>query len=876
MGNYSKLKIFDNLNEKLMFYRRFFSFLEFYTYKMKTSASIITVFLNYVLIVTIHITGFSFKHNLGFWRSIILAVFFKMITCSDCEKEFHELSVYHKHCVDEHGRSEGFTCAQEGCQRIYDSFKSFSAHFRKNHHSDLSSQPPNLIPTAQSSKSFERSTPFREKDSTNEDVAKNIYLLLFQFCATLYSKNIASSIVQIVMQMLQKIVDNIIILVKNEVKKSLLEHGVPAEIIEESFFVIQNVRKPFQLFSTEHRRLKELKKLNFVQPEVIIVGDEGVPQTRGPKITIKSSPLTGQYIPLKKTITNFFSLPGVLKMVIANTRKEESSVDILTNYVNGQSWRKKREQDFYKDKTVIPFFLYFDEFNVNNPLGSHKNTKGISATYVSFPTLPEKFRSRVQNTFLVYLFHTNDVNDNKVAFKKLVDEVNEIQRNGLEFDVDGHAETVFFVLGLITGDNKGIHKIFGLSDFAGTYNCRFCKGLKFDNKIDTEVRADILRKQAEYEEDVSAGPSNSGVKEHSIWNQIAFFHIYTNFFVDIMHDLYEGVLKYSMGHMLYYFIFTKGYFTLELLNERISLFNYQFFSIKNKPPLITLEHVKNKKLSMSASELYTFVKLFAFYIKENIPSSDIVWKFYILTREILKVICSPVLTKDLIQKLPNLLKKHHQSYQNLFQDTLKPKFHHMLHYLMCILESGPLKYLSSMRGEAKHQTMKNIAKSTRSRKNILYTIAMREQINLSFRFNSIHFLEDNIDYGRCSNFENLYYERSMVDKIPSKFLESCIETEWVKINGVEYKIGSFILYDVPYGQLPLFGIIEVILLNEDRFSIVFRFLETVCFNEEIFAYEIIDGTSFEFCNINELYRQETFIATEMTDGKAYILSENLL
>ena len=37
-------------------------------------------------------------------------------------------------------------------------------------------------------------------------------------------------------------------------------------------------------------------------------------------------------------------------------------------------------------------------------------------------------------------------------------------------------------------------------------------------------------------------------------NNVMDFHVVTNFSIDIMHDLFEGVCRYNFGYMLPYFI----------------------------------------------------------------------------------------------------------------------------------------------------------------------------------------------------------------------------------------------------------------------------------------------------------------------------------
>ena len=56
---------------------------------------------------------------------------------------------------------------------------------------------------------------------------------------------------------------------------------------------------------------------------------------------------------------------------------------------------------------------------------------------------------------------------------------------------------------------------------------------------------------------------------------------------DIMHILWEGVLPYTIKAMLQSFVYEKHFFTIEILNQKISSFRYSRSESKNKPSQIS-------------------------------------------------------------------------------------------------------------------------------------------------------------------------------------------------------------------------------------------------------------------------------------------------
>jgi len=61
----------------------------------------------------------------------------------------------------------------------------------------------------------------------------------------------------------------------------------------------------------------------------------------------------------------------------------------------------------------------------------------------------------------------------------------------------------------------------------------------------------------------------------------------------------------------------------------------------------------------------------------------------------------------------------------------------MLHYPLIMEQCGPLSLIWSMRFESKHKQLEDTAKSISSRKNSPYTLALKYQLNMSYRVLSL-------------------------------------------------------------------------------------------------------------------------------------------
>lgn len=100
------------------------------------------------------------------------------------------------------------------------------------------------------------------------------------------------------------------------------------------------------------------------------------------------------------------------------------------------------------------------------------------------------------------------------------------------------------------------------------------------------------------------------------------------------------------------------------------------------------------------------------FIGQYIPRRNKVWQLYILLRKIIFSVMAPSFTRDSVDTSKNLIKKHHELYLSLKLGNLKPKHHFLLHYPLLMLLYGPLRFISSIRGEAVHRNDKRYAHVT--------------------------------------------------------------------------------------------------------------------------------------------------------------------
>lgn len=92
-------------------------------------------------------------------------------------------------------------------------------------------------------------------------------------------------------------------------------------------------------------------------------------------------------------------------MIIKHTCESKCN-DILTSIVDGTVWKRFEEQ--YAEKIILSLLLYFNDFEINNPFGSHSGVHKIGAVYCTIPTILNEYSSMLENIFLLQLHNVKD------------------------------------------------------------------------------------------------------------------------------------------------------------------------------------------------------------------------------------------------------------------------------------------------------------------------------------------------------------------------------------------------------------------------------------------------------------------------------------
>lgn len=515
-----------------------------------------------------------------------------MVSCFLCKQIFQNVDFLATHFKILHNLTSSSTFFCVHCSHHFQGLKPFKKHL-KNANSCIS-----FSINSSNNNSKTKSTQGESQiDSSNDFTFSNDFFdtIVLKFLTNLHGKsNFTRKDIDVLVNDLTQL---LFLPIATFVEKDLLEN--------EKDISIQNIRSlisflkdPFYKIKTFHKFVKVLKEKDaWEDAKEFEIDNRVLPVISNNEIVFTEKQSTGTLMPIKFQIKKFFELPNVLKDTLCNTYENEGK---FKNIVNGALWKEKIKA--FPNKDAIPFIIYFDDFEINNPLGSHKGDQSVAAFYYTFPSIPEHHLSSLENIFPALFFKSKyKTYGNEASLKLLVEEIKHLEENGISIQIDGIEKRCFFVLVLITGDYLGLNSVLGFAkSFSSNFFCRRCLCSKEECSYMLRETEDKLRTELNYTQGIHLNEIHekriklSGISEDSIFNSISSFHVVKNLYGDIMHDVFEGICNYDVSKVLLHFIETEKCLDINTLNARKSMFKYGETEIGNASPPINISQLKKK------------------------------------------------------------------------------------------------------------------------------------------------------------------------------------------------------------------------------------------------------------------------------------------
>lgn len=447
--------------------------------------------------------------------------------------------------------------------------------------------------------------------------------------------------------------------------------------------------------------------------------------------------------------------------------------------------------------------------------------------------------------------------------------ITDLERKGIQITVNGEEKTIFFTLSCIAGDNLGLNTILGFSkSFNSSHCCRIC--LVSKKEIQKQVREDvnIIRTKQNYT--THCEQNMFGIQENCVFNTIPSFHVTENISVDPMHDLLEGICRYDIGKILNNLINKNKFFTLQIFHERIRFFNKTSFG-ENVIPPITLDSIRKELIIISASEMKYLVLNLNLFIGDLVPVNNQFWELYLLLRQILCIVFLHALNIGNIDLLEVLISEYLSLYIKIFPNSLKIKHHNLLHYPRIMRKYGPLKIMTCTRFEGKHKQIKENSKICKSRVNPSFTLALRHQLQLSYRFFCNEGFADHVSLGNViSKLHLIDSYKYFKNLLPSDGFKDYDSIKWVIINGIKCDTNSVICINISDINA-VFGKVKHIIISPTKILFfVFTKMITLRYCRHLSAFEIKETQDLGFISKKNLPDCFVYYIHVMADNRSYI------
>lgn len=457
-----------------------------------------------------------------------------MPVCCGCQKEWLTAGGLIKHlragCWHLRGVVDSrFKCGEEGCFREYFCANSFYKHLVREHKMDITRPSSDETLTSdtliEQASSSESSVPVNESSQSNEYNNQDLsFDCLVQLISSLYANPlIPRNCIQLLITQFEGTFKKIGESISSKVIEGLSKkYAIDPNFLKTEFSrAFSSTLAPFADIKSEHKRLKFFEKLgSLISPIQVSVGT----RTEFRKDQMCMVPSTIQVIPLGKVLVKLLSLDGLLENILTYTSKLKEFAEPIQNVMQGSVWKEIVEKK-YSSSSVndlhLPLMVYYDDFEVNNPLGSHASIHKLGATYVSLPFLPRKFFSLLNTILMLSVCHASDrVNmGNRMIFTSVIEMLNDLSLHGIDVSTRAFQGTIKFHVCCMTGDNLGLNGILGfVESFSANFCCRFCSASRLQMQNLFEEDTSLLRCLASYEQDLEMNNSSlTGVKEKSIF-----------------------------------------------------------------------------------------------------------------------------------------------------------------------------------------------------------------------------------------------------------------------------------------------------------------------------------------------------------------------
>lgn len=187
---------------------------------------------------------------------------------------------------------------------------------------------------------------------------------------------------------------------------------------------------------------------------------------------------------------------------------------------------------------------------------------------------------------------------------------------------------------------------------------------------------------------------------------------------------------------------------------------------------------------------------------------------------------------------------------------------------------GPLKCCSTRKYESKHKESKNYASVNRSRLNSPYSLLLKHQLNLNYRFIQNKGFGERLRLGvvlteGLNLIENYNKFKHFID---NSNVEKLRLTSWIEVYGTRYQSGLIIITEKKECSLSFGKIQHTFFVDNDKNQVFFTYTEVKVSSivEHMGAFEVYETNKWGFISQQKLITHKTLGMHRLSDNKYYI------
>ena len=758
-----------------------------------------------------------------------------MHNCSMCPFFSVSQSELIAHLVRRHRHAAGFNvyCSALGCGRSFNNYLSFKTHVTRSH-------PVHAAETTSS-----------DADESGMVVPESVQSVS---AGDLRPGSLCEAAYVLKLKTVHRLPHTVVSAVLNETKFLLVDRlssvrtaleetlGIdPAndsrltDVFRDDLFADLQSGKEQDKFWTQH--------FGYVKPVAVKLLEETLNKRFRHVYHMKPVSRYGYFVPFIEQLKALVSLPEVQDLLLTG-KCCQSSDPFLRDITDGNYLLS---HPFLRaHPSALVFALYTDDFELVNPIGSHRRKHKVTAFYWTLLNIPAEYRSKLSAIQLLALARTQDLKRSSLEIL-LQDFLLALRQlwHGITFgDSESVNNLTYGMLAVVIADTPAAHLLGGFKEGVSFAEkpCRRCD-IARSSLSDIHVAEEtLLRNETEHRDRVDMLSEVSsetfkywsrqyGINGRSLLLDIPGFQVTKCILQDPMHVLLEGVLKHEFQCLLRV-LMKKDKGLLRRLNTRIQQFEFSSHGSRDKPQVIDAKQLeRGASLAQSAAEMKTLVSLLPFLMEDLVDDDDNHWLNFVRLLHITHLSLSPIASSNTVLSLKCIIATHNHEFLRLYPDeAFPPKMHYMLHFPQQIEDFGPLRSHWCMRFEAKNGFFKS--KKWSNFKNICLSLSLFHQRWMCLQMvdttgsMSMTFLYDGDKIGAgCSvplSQLELYKEimEYFPDADPTSLPRLVLLSSYFEVFGHRYEVGTVLLNKwVPFENPAFVRIRSLVVVNGKKFLI---------------------------------------------------------